>query len=114
MYYIISIKHTSKGDTALTFWCANGNGYCWDRSRAGKYTKEEAGIRADDELNILVEVEKVDPFWMNALDFNDKYVAVPNSPTVRHHLGITDKHMKPKKFAGCRMQFINTPLTTPK
>lgn len=34
-YYIISLKHTSKGDTALTFWGEDGNGYTWHRDRAG-------------------------------------------------------------------------------
>lgn len=109
-YYIVSIKHTSKGDTALTFWCANGNGYTWHRDRAGVYTEEEAKecISAD---NIMVEKEKVDPFWMNAIDYNDKYISVPNNPTVRHQLGLSDKLMKPKKYAGCRMTFINLPVT---
>lgn len=109
MYYIISIKHTSKGDTALTFWCANGAGYTWGMTRAGKYTEEEAK-KHTDELNVMVECEKVDKFWMNAIDFSDKYISVPNTPIVRIHLGISDKLMKPKKFASCRMQFTNTPL----
>jgi hypothetical protein len=109
-YYIVSVKHTSKGDTALTFWCSNGNGYTWHRDRAGLYTEDEARkcISVD---NIMVEKEKVGPFWMNAVDFNDKYISVPNQPTVLHHLGMSNKLMKPKKFAGCRMVFINTPTT---
>lgn len=109
-YYIISIKHTSKGDTALTFWGANGSGYCWDRSRVGVYTEETLKGRIDS-LNVAVEKEKVDPFWMNAVDFSDKYVSVANTPPVRHAIGITDKLMKPKKDAGCRMAFINTPVS---
>lgn len=108
-YYIISLKHTSKGDTALTFWCANGCGYTWHRDRAGLYTEEEAKkcISAD---NVMVEKSKVDPFWMNANDFGDKYIAIANTPAVRQAIGITDKLMKPKKYAGCRMAFMNTPV----
>ncbi len=48
-YYIISLKHTSKGDTALTFWCANGSGYTWHRDRAGVYTAQELKGRTSEE-----------------------------------------------------------------
>lgn len=108
-YYVISLKHTSKGDTALTFWCANGGGYTWHRDRAGLYTEEEAKKCISSD-NVMVEKEKVDPFWMNAVDFSDRYISVANTLQVRHALGISDKEMKPKKYAGCRMQFINTPV----
>ncbi len=109
-YYIVSLKHTSKGDTALTFWGPNGSGYTWHKKRAGIYTQEEAdGFNGDNE-NIPVATELVDKFWMNALDFSDEYVSVANNPTVLKHLGLSDKMMKPKKFAGCRMTFINTPV----
>lgn len=111
LFYIVSLKHTSKGDTALTFWGANGNGYTWHRDRAGLYTEEEVDKYTSTD-NHKVEKELADKFWMNALDFNDKYISVPNSPTVLHHLGLDSKYMKPKKFAGCRMVFINTPVTT--
>jgi hypothetical protein len=108
-YYIVSIKHTSKGDTALTFWGPNRSGYAWHRKNAGVYSESDLG-NIPDELNVPVEKEVVDKFWMNALDFNDKYVSVPNNPTVLRHLGLSDKLMKPKKFASCRMAFINTPV----
>jgi len=109
LYYIISLKHTSKGDAALTFWCANECGYTWNKSKAGLYTSEEIiGIVSSD--NVAVEAEKVDPFWMNALDFEDKYISVPNNATVRNALGLSDKQMKPKRTASCRMTFLNTPI----
>lgn len=106
-YYIVSIKHTSKGDTALTFWCADGGGYTWHKNRAGVYNEHEA-VKCESADNIKVPKELVDPFWMDALDFSDKYISVPNTPTVLHHLGLSNKLMKPKKWAGCRMTFINT------
>lgn len=108
-YYIVSLKHTSKADTALTFWGANGSGYTWSKSRAGIYNEEEAKKCISDD-NVMVAKEKVDPFWMNAVDFNDKYVSVPNNATVLHHLGLNNKFMKPKRMATCKMTFINTPI----
>jgi hypothetical protein len=112
MYYIISLKHTSKGDTALTFWRDKSCGYCWGKNYAGLYSEQEADKIKDDE-NVPVDKETVDKFWMNAVDFKDEYVAVPNNLNTRYHLGITDKFMKPKKYQSCRMQFINTPVLNP-
>lgn len=108
-YYIVSVKHTSKGDTALTFWGKDGGGYTWHKDRAGLYNEEEA-LKCESADNVKVLKELVDPFWMNALDFSDKYISVPNNPTVLHHLGLSNQLMKPKKFSGCRMVFINTPV----
>lgn len=110
LYYIISLKHTSKGDTALTFWAHDSNGYTWHRDRAGLYTEDEIK-ECVSYNNVAVEKEKVDPFWMNAVDFNDKYISVPNTEQIHYALNIDSKRMKPKKFAGCKMQFINTPVT---
>lgn len=108
-YYIVSLKHTSKGDTALTFWRHNSCGYAWHKNNTGVYSEEETASCVSED-NVAVEKEKVDKFWMNALDFNDEYVSVPNNPTVLHHLGLSAKFMKPKKYASCRMVFINTPI----
>lgn len=111
-YYIISLKHTSKGDTALTFWGKNGSGYTWNRERAGVYNEVEANeCKSEDNVPVLKSL--VDPFWMNAADFGDKYISVPNNPTVLSKLGITNRLMKPKKFASCRMTFLNTPVDQP-
>jgi len=110
-YYIVSLKHTSKGDAALLFWGHDGGGYSWHRDRAGLYNDDVVQKHTSCD-NVKVLKEDVDPFWMNALDFNDKYISVPNNKTVLHHLGLleSEKFMKPKKFASCRMVFINTPV----
>lgn len=111
LYYIVSVRHTSKGDTALTFWSHNFSGYAWNKKNCGLYTEVEAKKCISDD-NIMVPSDIVDKFWMNALDFKDEYVAVPNTPTVLFHLGISDKMMKSKKYASCRMTFINTPTVS--
>lgn len=28
-YYIVSLKHTSKADSAFTLWRPDSKGYCW-------------------------------------------------------------------------------------
>ncbi len=107
-YYIISLKHTSKGDAALTFWGANGAGYTWGKQRAGLYAESVVKNYTSTD-SIAVPQEEVDKFWMNALDFDDEYISVPNNPTVLHHLKLDQNLMKPKKYATCRMVFVNTP-----
>lgn len=39
MFYIISLKHTAKGDEFLTLWRANNQGYCNAIQAAGRYEK---------------------------------------------------------------------------
>lgn len=110
-FYIVSLKHTSKGDTALTFWGANGSGYTWHKDRAGIYSKEEAE-KCESSDNPKVPKENVDKFWIKATDFNDHYISVPNHPAVLFALGLSDKEMKPKRFKTCKMVFVtlNTKL----
>jgi hypothetical protein len=106
-YYIVSVKHTSKGDTALTFWGANGAGYTWDKKRAGIYLEDVVDkYTSDDNVKVLKEV--ADPLWLKAYDYGDIYTSIPNNPQVLHQLGLSDKLMKPKKFASCRMRFSET------
>jgi len=109
MYYIVSLKHTSKGDTALTFFGPDNCGYAWHRKNAGIYGEEVHQFTSEDA--VAVKKEDVDKFWMNALDFKDEYISVPNTKTVLSNLGLNNRFMKPKKYASCRMTFLNTPVT---
>lgn len=103
-YYIVSLKHTSKGDTALTFWCAHSRGYTWDKNRVGVYSEEELDNIVNHN-NVAVPVEVADKLWMNAIDFNDEYISIPNNKEVQKELGLSTKEMKETRFASCRMKF---------
>ena len=111
-YYIVSIKHTSKGDAALTLWGPNSSGYTWDKRRAGVYTEDQIKGFVGDELNIPVRKEDADKLWLPADDFGDKYTSLPNNTTTCALLGLSVKHMKEKKYATCRMKF-RLPETAP-
>lgn len=104
-YYIVSLRHTSKGDTALTLWGPNNAGYCYDKSRAGVYSEEQISHHNTDKENIAVDKEKADALFLPATDFNDKFVALPNNTTVRAILGLPTAPMKPAKYKTCKMIF---------
>lgn len=46
--YVLSLKHTSPGDNALTFWGPNNRGYRLSLEDAGVYTEAEAKKIMDD------------------------------------------------------------------
>jgi hypothetical protein len=103
-FYIVSTKHTSKADTALTLWGPNYGGYSWHKNRAGVYEEEDKeGTESEDA--VFVDKEEADKLFMNGNDFGDQYISLPNDITVRTILGISDYHMKPKKNASCRIKF---------
>lgn len=104
-YYIVSLKHTSKGDTALTLWGPNNAGYCYNQSRAGIYTEEDVLRFKNDKENVPVHKEVADRLFLPATDVNDKFIALPNDTTVRAILGLSTGPMKPAKYKTCKMIF---------
>lgn len=103
-YYIISLKHTSKGDSALTLWRLDGKGYCWYSDWAGRYLKEDTENRIDEQ-NVSVEVDTTNPlFEKTTYDGEERWV-LPNTKSVREKLGLDSKLMKAKKYATCFMSF---------
>lgn len=61
MYYIASLKHTSKDDEHITFWAHNCRGYTLVvGERIGEYTREEAARHLNDgESCLAVPVDAV-------------------------------------------------------
>jgi len=56
MNYIISLKHTSKSDSAFTLWRPANKGYCQSLNSAGLYDIPEKGYHDSDD-NLPVETE---------------------------------------------------------
>jgi hypothetical protein len=108
LFYLISLKHTSKADTALTFWGADGSGYCWGKDRAGVYDEEGVKKHCSSSMPDTVPIpkEEVDKWWREANDFQDRYTAVPNNQDVQYALRLNVSLMKPKMYATCRMIFL--------
>lgn len=88
MYYIISLKHTRKGEKCIAFWRANNQGYCILEALAGTY---EVPVKYyhDSEENVPVlikEIEKLlkpDPFSSGP----EKFLILPNTPRNHKILG---------------------------
>jgi hypothetical protein len=106
-YYIVSAKHTSKGDTALTLWGHNYSGYTRHKQRAGVYTEEQIKAFTGDMDNIPVDKGEADKLFLPADDYNDHFIALPNDTTVRAILNVSTKGMKPAKYKSCKMIFRN-------
>jgi hypothetical protein len=104
-YYIVSAKHTSKADTALTLWGWNHAGYTYSKQRAGVYTEEEIKKFNGDIENIPVDKEEADKLFLPADDHNDYFIALPNDITVRAILNVSTKGMKAAKYKSCKMIF---------
>jgi hypothetical protein len=104
-YYIVSTKHTSKADTALTLWGHNNAGYVYSKSRAGIYTEDQVKRFENDIENIPVDKEAADKLFLPADDYNDHFIALPNDTTVRTILNVSTKGMKPAKYKTCKMLF---------
>lgn len=109
-FYIVSLKHTSNADTALTFWGPAGSGYTWHKDRAGLYAEDVVNKYTSDD-NVAVEESICNRFWIEANDFSDKYISVPNIEPVLHALGLNKKFMKPARMKTCEMIFVPYGLT---
>ncbi len=103
-YYVVSLKHTSKADTALTLWRPNRAGYTWDVRGAGVYTDDDRPAIETDE-NVFIDKDLADKFALNGNDYGDKFFALPNDLTVRAYLYLDEKKMKPAKAKTCKMVF---------
>lgn len=103
-YYIVSIKHTSKGDTALTLWAKNSAGYTYHRDRAGVYG-EERRKEIEAAGDVFVKKEDADRLFLPAKYVDVEFISLPNDTTVRTILGIPTKNMKPAKYKTCKMAF---------
>jgi len=63
-FYIVSVVHTERRHSYVTFWRPKNSGYCWPLSWAGRY--DEATVRGalsyynDGENNIAVDAATVD------------------------------------------------------
>lgn len=68
-YYIISLKHTHKGDGYITLWRPNNAGYCLSKEFAGVYETPEVGYHNSDG-NMPISVEEADKLFLK-LPYDD-------------------------------------------
>lgn len=64
LYIVISLKHTRRGDKAVTLWRPNDRGYCWRLEWAGRYPEQQVlghlGYYNSGCSNIAVPAELVE------------------------------------------------------
>lgn len=89
MYYIISLKHTAKEDSQITFWRENNQGYSMHKDDAGIYGSYETGYH-DSDANMPVLVDEVEKLFKS--DGTREYL--PNNKLVLGKLGLEYKGRK--------------------
>ena len=103
-YYIISLKHTSRADSAITLWRKNSGGYCWYQDWAGLYNDSDRPGRSDGE-NVFVEKDIADKLFKMTVYGGEVRMVLPNAVNVWNELELSPKVMKAKKYATCFMSF---------
>lgn len=86
-YYIISLKHTARKDSAFTLWRPDCKGYCWYKAWAGLYLAEDFPD-SPDKSSVFVETEKADLLFKEVLYDGETRIVLPNNEAVRSELGI--------------------------
>ena len=102
-YYIVSIKHTSKGDSALTLWGHDSAGYTFYEPTAGIYTDEDKEMAND--VNVFVDKEIADKLWAKTMYDGKLRHVLRNNEMTRLTLGIDNKLMLPLKYKSHIMSF---------
>lgn len=104
-YYIISLKHTSIEDSALTLWRRGNKGYCWYKDWAGIYSEEEAESATNHTHpdNVCVPVEVADKLFVTVLYDGEQRLVLPNRDYVWAELNLEHRLMKEAKYRTCYM-----------
>ena len=90
-YYIISLRHTHKKDSAITFYRSKRAGYCWFQEWAGIYEKDEAEAIEDFEHTIKVSAAAANKFMVVTRYEGVDRLILPNTPEVRAALKLPFK-----------------------
>jgi hypothetical protein len=67
MYYIISLKHTSRHDKSICLWQWKNSGYCSSKELAGVYEDYERGYHDMEGDSMPVKKENLDGLFMDSL-----------------------------------------------
>jgi hypothetical protein len=107
-YYIVSIKHTSKGDNAITLWRADSSGYCFRKDWAGLYTKSQIGfIDMRETENVAILASSADKLFASALYDGQDIECLENSESVREAFNLNYDKMKQKRMATINVSYYH-------
>ncbi len=89
MFYIISLKHTYKGEQYLSLWRDKNAGYVYAKEGAGLYETPEPGYH-DSDTNMPISEDEANKLFVKTP--NDIYGAfvhlIPNTKPVWEALGV--------------------------
>lgn len=81
MYYIISLKHTSRLDKAITLWRADNCGYCYHQHNAGVYPEFTEGYHNLENDSLPIKTTILHDFFIKE-SINSESRIIPNCKTV--------------------------------
>jgi hypothetical protein len=109
-YYIVSLKWTSKADSALTLYRHESNGYCWRKDWAGVFGEE---AKTKDDLTVAISKEIADPLFVKTIYDGEEIMVLPNNKKTLQTLDINSSKMRPKKYRNCFMSYYHSPKRQP-
>lgn len=104
--YLVSLRHTSVADSALTLWRHESRGYCWRQDWAGVYETDDPEVmkHASDE-NVFVPKIQADELFRNTFYDEEQMKCLPNTFIVQKALDLDPNKMKSPKYRTCHMSF---------
>ncbi len=90
MNYVISLKHTHKGDKYITLWRPNNAGYCYSQDQAGKYKEIIDGYHNNETNSVPFKCDKLDGLFIDSDIIVDNKVkkCMPNCKQVWNMLNL--------------------------
>jgi len=84
MYYIISLKHTQKGDKYITLWRTDNSGYCYAQDQAGQYSEIIENYHNCKGDSLPFPVDFLNGFFINSdiVSKNQVKKCIPNCKQV--------------------------------
>ena len=88
MYYIISMKHTSKIDKYICLWGADNSGYYTSIEGAGLYENPIDDYHNSPPDSIPIEKERLDKLTIEVVQKDKTFHCIPNCAAVLEQLGM--------------------------
>ncbi len=85
--YIVSLKHTMRGEKYITLWRPNNSGYCYSKENSGFYENPMLGYH-DNDSNVPITEEQAKELFKEVLYDGVPKMMIPNTKESWKKLGV--------------------------